>query len=357
MPSVHYAHMADQSELPLDEESRSQVLERFGKDFSEGKKETVSRETKPADTSDKPGAGKTELPATGKDAGSGGSDAGTVQRTAPEPFAGFNDLKPEQQAYFRSLAGERDQYKSNYAGLLGKVPTLQRELEALRRSSAQPQTQAREASIAAKLEKFEQYKQRFPEDAEAIEEALSAIRAEVNQTKPLAETVAQLQARLEGYERERAVGQTAQHVDQLNREHPAWRRIAGWEDDAGNPVPKESQKWHPWFSAWKSNLPPEIQQDYDTKLSQPNAVLIGHVLNHFERDVQVVLAQNGQTQSDSPGTNVTQQRTEALKDVSPRPSKTGSEPAQTNMNGNVNGSDRAAVLAQFYDQFKSGAKF
>ena len=254
--------------------------------------------------------------------------------------------------------GERDQYKSQYSGLIGRVPAMQREVETLRQQLARPQTEATQQKVAASLKKFEEFKARFPEDAEAIQELTDSLKSQLNEsTNPLTNKLAQLEARVSEYDAKLRAEAAQREADRLSDEHPNWRRIAGWEDDEGNTVPAQQRKWHPWFTAWKSALPPEIQADYDAKLSQANATLIGHVLSHFERDVQAHLQASGQQRPDAVGGgDVSQRRSDALRDISPRPSRSGSEPAASPFNGQPGDPDRQAVLDQFYKDFKAGRR-
>lgn len=351
---------AEQVELNL-EPDREEILKQFGEQFRSGVKEREGNEPGPPAEAGRPAPGsdapvKTDAPVA-RDTG-GNRDA-AVAKPAPEPFAGFNDLKPEMQAEFRRMQGERDYLKGQHASLIGRVPGLQREVETLRQQLARPQANVTQANVAASLKKFEEYKARFPEDAEAIQELTDNLQSKLaNSTNPLTDKVAQLEARVSEYDAKVRGDAAQREADRLSTEHPDWRRIAGWEDDQGNYIadPKARQ-WHPWFTSWKSQLPAEIQADYDAKLSQPNSVLIGHVLSHFERDVKQHMAASGDSPPAAGATDVSQRRSDALRDISPRPSRSGSEPAaSTPFSGQPGDADRQAVLDQFYKDFKAGRK-
>ena len=358
-------------EVGTSEPSRAEVLDKLGKDFSSGK---LSSQVNDAPRSDKPPAadGKPAEAGTVDAAGkSDGKAAGTGDKVRddqgkfapkPEPFDGFKDLDPKVQSQFKRLLGEKEQALNNYNALTGRIPAMQREVQNLRAQLSKPQTAEAKDKVQASLEKFDAFAARYPEDAEGVKQLVDAVRQEVQDklTQPapeLTEKVAQLEDKLSEYDRKEQARAAQREADRLSDEHPAWRQIAGWEDDNGEPVPETKRQWHPWFSAWKKGLPPSVQKAYDHLLEEASADSIGHVLTHFERDAQTVMDSSGQTQSDVSDTgDVAQRRAEQLRDISPRPSRSGSEPAATQpfMNGNQRELSREAVLAQFYDKFKAG---
>lgn len=350
---------AEPAELNL-EPDREEVVKQFSEQFRSGVRESaesnkpgIAPETGRSDPAVAAPA-KTDASVAGDP---GGNRDAAPAKPAPEPFAGFNELKPEQQAEFRRVLGERDYLKSQHASLIGRVPAMQREVETLRQQLARPQTPVTQANVAASLEKFKEYESRFPEDAAAIRELTDSLQSQLaNSTNPLTDKVAQLEARVSEYDA-KVRGEAAQReADRLTTEHPNWRYVAGWEDAQGNYVADPGQRqWHPWFTAWKNQLPAEIRADYDAKLDQPNSVLIGHVLSHFERDVQPYLENGGQQAPASTATDVSQRRSDALRDISPRPSRSGSEPAaSTPFSGQPGDANRRAIIDQFYGDFKAG---
>lgn len=275
-----------------------------------------------------------------------------AEKPKPEPFEGFSSLPEAAQQQFNRLIGERNQFKNQYASILGQQTQIRRELDNLKRQQQAPQTPKQQQEVAKSLKKFEDFKQRYPEDAEAIQEMIDSVRNEFSQpTQGLLQEVERLKGTVEGFQAEKQRMHAERVQDQLSREHPSWRQIAGWEDEQGNPI-EGNREWHPWFTAWKNGLPPEIAADYDQKLGSVNATLIGHVLNHFERDVQSILDNSGQQQTDEQPSR----RDEQLRDISPRPSRAGAEPQPTNPFIRQNGADRSAVLSSYLEQWRTGQK-
>lgn len=355
------------------EPSREEVLKNFKESFSSGKSSAQANDA-PGPDKPSPGAtgttepGKADAAAKPDGKAAGASDKPRDEKgkfaTQPEPFDGFKDLKPEQQAAYKRLLGENEQIKNSHNALMNRVPAMQREVENLRKQLSKPQTAETQDKVQASLDKFEAFKARYPEDAEGVLQLVENIRQEVqdklaHQDPTLTDEVAQLKSKLSEYERERTSQAAQREADRLSDEHPAWRQIAGWEDDDGNYVPDEPGKrqWHPWFTAWKKGLPSSVQTAYDRLLAEASADSIGHVLSHFERDAQTVMDSSGQTQSDvaEPEDDVSQRRADALRDTSPRPSRSGSEPAaQTPLNGSAQSLNRQSVLDRFYADFKAG---
>ena len=358
-------------EIQGSEPSRAEVIEKLSKDFSSGKSaeqvaDHASGRNKPPAGTEKPAAAGTAEPA-GKP---GGQEAGASDKPRdetgkfapkPDPFAGFSELDPKVQKEFKRLLGEKEQLNNNYNSLMGQVPAMRREVQNLRNQLAKPQTAEQQTKVQASLDKFEAFKARYPEDAEGVQQLVDSIRQEVTAKlappPELTEKVAQLQDKVSEYERERQIAAAQREADRLAEDHPEWKVIAGWEDDNGNPVPTEKQTWHPWFTAWMSGLHPDVRANYDHLLKQPNAALLSHVFSQFKRDVQAQVDASGQQQADASDEQLdaTQRRSDALRDISPRPSRSGSEPIAPSFS-NGRELSRDAILAQYYDKFRSGAK-
>lgn len=258
-----------------------------------------------------------------------------AEKVEAEPFAGFNDLPEEAKAQWNTFLGrtknlesELTQLRRQNAALMGRVPALQSEVARLQKSGHQPASQTKAADLKAQLKRFEAYKERYPEDAEAIDEYISAATQQLAQTNTqLADKLSQLERRLGTFEGERTVQENRSVQDQLDREHPSWRIIAGWQDADGNAVDPNRADFHPHFKAWKAALPPELQVDFDQKLKSRSAHLIGHVLDAFERDYQVAVDASGRgAETASDADPVRSRRAEALRDVSPTGSASSSVP-------------------------------
>lgn len=353
------------------EPSRAEVLSKLKESFSSGKSSAQVDDAKGPDKPS-PAAGGTgatgAVDAAAKPDGKASVTGDKARDEAgkfapkPEPFEGFKDLDPKIQSQFKRLLGEKEQALNNFNSLQGQVPAMRREVQNLRNQLSKPQTVETKDKVQASLDKFEAFKARYPEDAEGVQQLVDTIRQEVadklaTQDPKLTDEVAQLRDKVSEYDRERQSQAAQREADRLSDEHPAWRQIAGWEDDDGNVVPDEPGKrqWHPWFTAWKKGLPPSVQTAYDRLLAEASADSIGHVLSHFERDAQTVMDTSGQETPDVAEGDVAQRRAEQLRDISPRPSRSGSEPAAQNpMNGNRRELTREAVLAQFYEPFKAG---
>jgi hypothetical protein len=284
--------------------------------------------------------------------------AAETPKPVVEPFKGFADLPKESQDYIKSLQTREQEASTNYTRMLGRVPAMQREMENLRKQSAKPQSEQRTADVAKSLKKFEEYQQRFPEDAEAIKELLESIKDEVKPSKELPDKIAQLEQRLNERESRDAAQIVAKETTaRLSKDHPDWEQIAGWKDDSGNPVPQHEQKWHPWFNAWLSDQLPEIRADYEAKLGSTNAAHISHIFTLFKRDAQHAVDANGETASNpstDAGSTTAQRRAEALQDPSPRPSRSGAERTSNPFMPESSDAERRREALAFYDQFRAG---
>lgn len=332
--------------------------------------ERPDKPSQPAEADAAGGAGKSDGKAAGKS--DKPRDETGKFAPAPEPFEGFNDLDPKIQKQFKNLQTEKTRYQNDFATLQGRVPGLQRELTRLQQQLEAPkQTQGqsqKKVDEYLKSEKFKDYESRFPEDALAIREGLQQtvdqLRSEfADSGKPVTDKIAQLEARLGDYEREKQFEAAQRESDRLNEEHPEWKLIAGWEREVRDENGKTSivqvddpkqREWHPWFKAWKDRLPFSVRQSYDNLLSEASAESISYVFTQFKRDVQAHLDASGQQRQDAPESDIAERRSEALRDFSPRPSRSGAESPVPTFNGNAD-SERAAAL-RFYDDWKAGRK-
>lgn len=284
-----------------------------------------------------------------------GKPAVETEKPVTEPFKGFRDLPPESQEYIKNLQTREQESTTNYTRMLNRIPAMQREVENLRKQTAQPVSEQRTQDVAKSLKKFEEYKARFPEDAEAVQELLDSIKDEVKPSKELPDKVAQLEKRLDQREQQEATQRAAaQTTARLRQDHPDIDVIAGWKDDQGNSVPPEKQKLHPWFSAWLQDQPPEIQADYDAKLRGFNPVLIGHIITQFKRAAQSAMDANPQADAPNDKTPVAQRRAEALQDPSPRPSRGGAERTSNPFATDTSDSGRREAVAAYFSDFRAG---
>jgi hypothetical protein len=320
--------------------------------FFEGK---TIEEGQAAETVKKPDAAPAQDAAPQQN---GDKPAAETPKPVVEPFKGFADLPKESQDYIKSLQTREQEASTNYTRMLGRVPAMQREMENLRKQQAKPQSEQRTADVAKSLKKFEEYKQRFPEDAEAVQELLESIKDEVKPSKELPDKIAQLEQRLNKREEAEATRYAAETaVARLRQDHPDVDQIAGWKDDSGKVVPLDQQKLHPWFDAWLQDQPPVIRADYDQKLRSFDPVVIGHIITLFKRDAQSAVDAAGPTASNpstDAGSTTAQRRAEALQDPSPRPSRSGAERTSNPFMPESSDAERRREALAFYDQFRAG---
>jgi hypothetical protein len=369
-----------------------ELLDEAYKDFSSGKRErdipssptAQERDKKAEAPNDAPRPDKPSQPAEdGAASAAGKSDGKAAGKSdkprdetgkfapAPEPFEGFNDLDPKIQRQFKNLKQERDKFQNDYKAVEGRLQPLQREyqrlqqqLEAPKQTSIQGQKKVDDFLTS---DEFKDFADRYPQDAlgikKGLQETVDQLRSEVaDSSKPLAEKLTQVEAKLGEYERERKDAAARKEMDRLSEIVPNWKLIAGWEreteDGQIEPVHDRSQHvWHPWFAKWLEGLPHVARQAYDRMLQEASADSIGHVFSLFQRDVEAYQRANGQTVDDASGqSEVQERRSEALRDISPRPSRSGADTPIPTFNGSGGADDRAAVIAHFYPDFKAGRK-
>lgn len=361
----------------LDQElSREDVLKSDAYEAFKGGKTTSDRPEAKADDAkgpDKAPEGSGVPVDAGKPAEPDGKAAGTGTKPrdetgkfapAPEPFEGFNDLDPKVQKYFKNLQSSHNKLQNDYSAVAGRVQPLQREMQRLQQQLEAPKQAPgqgqKQVNDFLKSDKFKDYESRFPEDAQAIREGFQNVVDHFSSQladsgKPLADDLAQVKAKLGEYEQERRNEAARKETDRLNEAHPDWKHIAGWVDDDGNDVSEpNARKWHPWFTAWQNGLPSSVRSSYDRLLAEASAESIGYVLTQFKRDVMAHEEASGQKRPDAPESDVAERRSEQLRDISPRPSRSGADQPLPHMNGG--GGDRAAFLAQYYDKWKAGQK-
>lgn len=235
--------------------------------------------------------------------------------TEAEPFEGFNALPPQAQEAYRqmqaresTLAAERDRYRRESSALSGRVPGLQRELERLKKAQ---QSAAPSEAQQRKLERWEEFKQRFPEDAEGLEERFAALESRLVDPK-LANRLEQVEARFRELDaREQREAITAAQ-EQLSAVHPDWQVIAGMVDQSGKAIPVEQQAFHPEFVAWHAALPQWKQDHYMHLLTETRDVEAhAAILSEFKADYEAALEAE-ENQGRLPA-----KRRAALDDVSP----------------------------------------
>jgi len=350
--------MADQIEnTELGE--RERVLRDFGKDFSEGRKPGESAE-RPEKVDSKP----EQAPETATDvqADTRARDEKGKFAPKPEPFEGFSKLDPKIQEQINALQKERDRYKGDYAAVAGRLPGVQREVETLRARLQQPQTTEQKTQTQVdindllKSEKWKLYESRYPEDAEGVRSGFQEMMNNLvsrfsDSANPLNEKVQQIESRLGELDARELKAKGREIMTQLSEKHPEWMKIAGWEDDDGNLIPDDGRrKWHPWFQAWKDSLPTLMQRNYDQMTSSMDVQAIDYVLSHFKRDVEAAQSQQGTDE-------LSQRRAEALRDTSPRPSRSGSEPSNNPFeNRNDADADRKAILDRYLKTYQAGQR-
>jgi hypothetical protein len=265
----------------------------------------------------------------------------------PPPFEGFDQLPKAQQDYILSLQRERDRATNGYA-------TTQRELEALRRTRQQPPPPKPQPQPSAKpepsqqqpptprvLPKWEAGKKEYPDVYDSLEERVAAAETDLGRKLTATEErLAKVEQDLQEtrqitsqYQADKAVEHRTQLRGYLDEVSPHWRRTAGREDDDGNPIPKEQQKYRPEFVAWMEAQPPVMQAMLKAQLKHSDPVLLGDVFQRFDRDYAAAMGWYGEGQGGGGRENAPRQpnpppnpRRTALSDVQPRPGSGGAAP-------------------------------
>jgi len=286
------------------------------------------------------------------------------QEGEKEPFEGFSQLPEPAQAAYRQLMGERDTFsrerdelRRKHAEVANRVPYLQRELA--KYQHAPQQKPAPTAKQAAELKKWEDLKQRFPEDAEAIDEKLNALRQEFGDVGSLAKQLAELKEWKDTLQTERENAEIYAAHDALAERVPDWKVLAGFEDADGNPIDPSEAVFHPEVAAWIDAQPGYLKKAYLEVLTQTRDTdAQAEIFERFKGDYLAALeaeeAANGQPSTQPQGNR---KRQDALADVSP----TG---------GGGNGLDRderkpfgpsredafADTVSRYREQFRTGRR-
>lgn len=212
-----------------------------------------------------------------------------AQSATQEPFEGFGQLPEAARAKFtetwekaQRFEQELAQQRRQYGALSGRVPALQRELDALKkaRTAAAPSSAPSPQTMSA--EQWDQFKANFPQDAKAIEQAIARQAAEIGgKLTPLEQQLKEQAEKLERFERMAQEAENEAIQETLDDEVPDWRIIAGWETADGQ---DGDQQWHPEFQAWLDSMPGRIRAQYDELLGSRDGSDIAYVLNMFKRD-------------------------------------------------------------------------
>lgn len=308
----------------------------------------VQAETQPADTRPRNPDGTFAPQARG--------DAPATTEAAPRlPFDGFDKLDPAAQAQFNRLLGERDDFKLRYTRLNGEYRRVAQRQNGSGRESQpvqqQPRSGATQVGQAAQdarqgtqalqpgpqrealqrqIDAWEKHAHDYPDDAKAIEQRLGKLADDMAQglAGPLLQEINGLRGQLEelrgGYQTmlderaERISHEHQQTLDQVAGDN--WRQIAGWEDENGNPIPREQWDWHPEFQAWVNGHDPDEANEMWDRLSNKSPRVVGSLIAAFNRERFGLdgpsdgTPRNGQaTPADTQG----QRRADNLRDIAP----------------------------------------
>jgi hypothetical protein len=258
----------------------------------------------------------------------------------PEPFEGFSQLPESARAKFtetwekaQKFEQELAQQRRQYGALSGRVPALQRELDALKkRTAAAPSSAPSPQTMSA--EQWEKFKAQWPEDAAGIEQALARQAAEIGgKLTPLEKQLQEQAAKLERFEQMAQEAENEAIQETLDDEVPDWRIIAGWETADGQ---AGDQSWHPEFQAWLDSMPGRIRAQYDELLGSRDGSDIAYVLNMFKRDYIDLLEQEGASAPPQP---------QVRRNVDVMPSATGNSLGSSSRGGFQSAEEQAYVAA------------
>jgi hypothetical protein len=264
------------------------------------------------------------------------------------PFEGFDKLDPAAQEHFKRLLSERDDARLKYTRQNGEYKRLQqsgsgRQPQPGRQNGSgntQPATNAgQQAGLAdarqlvagsnatgaekqamqAQLDKWEDHKTKWPEDAAAIEQRIRKFQDDleagfnplVQEVNEMRETIAQLRDGYTQIQEERAVAHKLRAVEEISKiAGDNFSQIAGFEDDYGNPihVPEAERRWHPEFVAWINGHDPDIAQDLWERLRKPSVRVVGEIVRAFNEESFAL---------DNQQAPVATRRETALRDVTP----------------------------------------
>lgn len=267
----------------------------------------------------------------------------------PPPFEGYDKLDPEARKYIDRLTQERKRDQN-------RAQDAQRRLAQAQSARPQqppraPQPQPRPAATPEqppKLEKWKKVETEFPEFHASLEEriaateqglgrklsAIEAQQAKLDQQLQETRTIAdRFQQREEREHRESA-------RNRLDEWSPNWRKTAGWEDENGNPVPRERQAYTGEFQAWldaHADYVPGIHARMLEDLASSDPDRLGAVFRKFDEDFKK--ATEAETPAGEQGNNATpranpvvQNRDQALRDRPVRPNGGVPAPDPSQMN-------------------------
>lgn len=273
------------------------------------------------------------------------------------PFDGFEKLDPAVQAQFRRLTGERDDFKLRYTRLNGEYRRVTRQQQSgsgreaqpvpqqarsgantqvgqaaqgARQSTAQMQPGPERDAVQRQIDAWEKHAHDYPDDAKAIEQRLGKLSDDVTRglAGPLLQEINHLRNQL-GSQIEELRGQYQSFADEraerLATEHQQtldevagdnWRQIAGWEDENGNPIPRDQWEWHPEFVAWVNGRDPDEAGHIWESLANSSPRVVGKYIREFNLDrfgLDAAQGQNGQAAPSATG----QRRADSLRDIAP----------------------------------------
>jgi hypothetical protein len=207
--------------------------------------------------------------------------SGETVETDPEPSGESGKAKEDppsprpltaddlERARLEAAAEAKQQYEKRIRDLSGEVGGLRQKLESLETAKAAAERQGAEAPTARQIkdasqsgEKLAALKADFPEFAEALEEALAAVKPvnldEINQRLSAAEEARQ---KAESTAEEL---QTLAQLRQLDKAHP------GWESDVNSDA----------YTQWLATQPANIQYAANESKDARDAIAI---LNMFKK--------------------------------------------------------------------------
>jgi len=309
---------------------------------------------------------------------SGGANAPVPDNTQPQtsagqpqpspqndPFDGFSQLDSTIQERLRKLLGDKEsefsriqRENATLRGRVDQLPKLQSELQRLRRTAQQTPSVQTDAALQAELKQWDEHKNRFPDEAQAIEERILAIKRELEgRYSPLTEELGHLREQVDKYAERESAREAVENEKRLDDMAPGWRRVAGWEDANGNPIANPMQRgWAPEFDSWRNALPPRIREQYNSLIDDRDVDSIAAIINHFNRDYWIAMQSDMGTGNSAPRAvpqaPVANKRQAALNDVSPTGSGGGGLDGGKFNPTSLSREDQAAnAIAQFQDRW------
>lgn len=220
-----------------------------------------------------------------------------AQTPAPQPANLVDELPEEWRERVRQEIDEREKrirdLDNRYKAQAGQLAPTQRKLADLEKKLRDAEKRQAEKPAGMSQSRWEQYKNEFSEESQAIEELVNPLR---DQLKTATERLAELQA-------EREFEQATQ---ELAKEHPDWDKY-----DAD-----------PVFGQWFDAQPDVVKQMFPEG-QRANPAQVSWLLSQFKRDEQMAeLWEKSQGQSapvvDPKAQSVVQKREQQKQDVSIR---------------------------------------